>query len=878
MKWMGLNELRSSFFQFFEKKKHMLLGSYPLIPKSDNSLLLINSGMAPMKNWFLGKETPPSKRVVTCQKCIRTPDIDLVGKTDRHGTFFEMLGNFSFGDYFKIEAIKWAWEFVTEDLKMPKDKLYVTVYEEDYEAYDIWLNEIGVELSHVSKLGKDDNFWEIGTGPCGPCSEIYYDRGEQFGCGSEKCGPGCDCDRFIEFWNLVFSQYDKDDDGNYNRMEHPNIDTGMGLERIACVAQGVNNLFEVDTVKKVLDHVCKIANVKYGENADKDVSIRIITDHIRSSVFLISDGVMPSNEGRGYVLRRLIRRAYRNGKKLGINKPFLGDIAETVASENKAAYPDLTANLSYIKQLLLNEELNFEKILDRGMIMLSDLVEQAYLNKSNKISAKDAFKLCDTYGMPFDIVKDFSCEKNIQIDEDGFFELMKQQQERARKAANSNSVGWVKSSARLEAPSTKFIGYNSLESEATVVNIFECEEEIDVADANREVSFIFDKTPFYAESGGQVADTGIVESGEFSAKIIDCQKLPTGQYLHKAVIMSGKVQKGQIVKLLVDKNKRMSVSRNHTAAHILQKVLINVLGEHVHQAGQLVDESRVRFDFNHFQALTKENIAEIESKVNDVIMSGLVVNTEEMEKQRAEKLGAIALFGEKYGDVVRVVKIGDFSMEFCGGTHVDNTSKLGLFKIMSEASVGSGIRRIEAKTGLGLLNYVNSLEDILDKTCSAVKIKNKLEVCEKVTKINDELKQMTKKVEELELSFYEKEYSRVSESSAQKINNVNCVFFEAEGLSSKLLRPFGDIIKSQNSNMVSVICAKNDDKLTLMVVCGKSAIDSGANAGKIVRELSSLVGGKGGGKKDLAMAGLPDANSINLISSEYCKVIQNNVM
>ncbi len=878
MKWMGLNELRSSFFQFFEKKQHMLLGSYPLIPKNDNSLLLINSGMAPMKNWFLGKETPPCKRVVTCQKCIRTPDIDLVGKTDRHGTFFEMLGNFSFGDYFKREAINWAWEFVTEVLNMPKDKLYVTVYEEDDETYNIWLKEIGVESSHVSKLGKDDNFWEIGTGPCGPCSEIYYDRGEQFGCGSENCGPGCDCDRFIEFWNLVFSQYDKDSDGNYNRMEHPNIDTGMGLERIACVAQGVNNLFEVDTVKRILDHVCKIANVKYGEDEEKDVSIRIVTDHIRSSVFLISDGVIPSNEGRGYVLRRLIRRAYRNGKKLGVNKPFLGDIAETVAAENKTAYFDLTSNLSYIKQLLLNEELNFEKILDRGMIMLSELVDQARSDKSNNISAEDIFKLCDTHGMPFDIVKDFACEKNIEIDEDGFFDLMKQQQERARKAANSNSVGWVKSSVELTLPPTKFVGYSCFESEAKVVNIFEGEEEIDVANVNQEVGFIFDQTPFYAQSGGQVADTGIVESGEFCAQIIDCQKLPTGQYLHKAVVTSGKVQKGQVVNLLVDKLRRMSISRNHTAAHVLQKVLINVLGEHVHQAGQLVDESRVRFDFNHFRALTKEDIAEIENKVNDVIMSGLVVNTEEMEKQRAEKLGAIALFGEKYGDVVRVVKIGDFSMEFCGGTHVDNTSKLGLFKITSEASVGSGIRRIEAKTGLGLLSYVHVLENILDEICNAVKIKNKLEVCEKVAKMNDELKQMTKKMEDLELNFYENEYNRVLENSAQKINNVSCVLFKTEGLSSKLLRSFGDIIKSKNSDMISIVCSKNDDKLTLMVVCGKAAVDNGANAGKIVRELSALVGGKGGGKKDLAMAGLPNANSIDLISSEYCKVVQDNIM
>lgn len=877
MKWMGLNELRSSFFQFFEKKQHNVLGSYPLIPKGDNSLLLINSGMAPMKNWFLGKETPPSKRVVTCQKCIRTPDIDLVGKTDRHGTFFEMLGNFSFGDYFKREAINWAWEFVTEVLNMSKDKLYVTVYEEDDETYDIWLKEIGVEPSHVSKLGKDDNFWEIGTGPCGPCSEIYYDRGEQFGCGSENCGPGCDCDRFIEFWNLVFSQYDKDSDGNYNRMEHPNIDTGMGLERIACVAQRVNNLFEVDTVKKILDHVCKIANVKYGEDEETDISIRIITDHIRSSVFLISDGVMPSNEGRGYVLRRLIRRAYRNGKKLGIDKPFLGDIAETVAEENKTAYPDLTSNLSYIKQLLFNEELSFEKILDRGTIMLSELVEQARSDKNNKMSAEDIFKLCDTHGMPFDIVKDFAGEKNIEIDEDGFFDLMKQQQERARKAANSSNVGWVKSSVKVTVPSTKFIGYDCLESEATVVNIFEGEEEIDSADSNQEVSLIFDKTPFYAESGGQVADTGVVESDEFCAKIIDCQKLPTGQYLHKAVIMSGKIQKGQVFRLLVDKNRRMSISRNHTAAHILQRVLINVLGEHVHQAGQLVDDSRVRFDFNHFQALTKENIAEIESKVNDVIMSGLVVNTEEMEKQRAEKLGAIALFGEKYGDVVRVVRIGDFSMEFCGGTHVDNTSKLGLFKITSEASVGSGIRRIEAKTGYGLLNYVNSLEHILDKTCSTVKIKNKLEICEKVAKISDELKQMNKKMEDLKLSFYEKEYDRVLENTAKNINNVSCVLFKADGLSSKLLRLFGDIIKSKNSDLVSIVCAKNDDKITLMVVCGQIAIDNGANAGKIVRELSELVGGKGGGKKDFAMAGLPDANSMDLISSEYCKIVQNNI-
>lgn len=878
MEWIGLNQLRTAFFDFFKNKGHMLLESYPLVPKNDNSLLLINSGMAPMKNWFLGKETPPSRRIVTCQKCIRTPDIDLVGQTARHGTFFEMLGNFSFGDYFKHEATKWAWEFVTCVLKMPQNRLYVTVYENDDETYDIWKNDIGISEDHISRLGKEDNFWEIGSGPCGPCSEIYFDRGEKFGCGRKNCGPGCECDRFVEFWNLVFSQFDNDGNGTYTCMKNPNIDTGMGLERLACIMQGVDNLFEIDTIREILAHVCEIAKVRYGESLENDVSIRIITDHLRSAVFLISDGVIPSNEGRGYVLRRLIRRAHRNGKKLGIDSQFLGDIAQTVAEKNREAYKELETNLKYIKQVLFNEQTSFEKILNRAMGMLMDLIKKADSIGYSKISAQDAFKLCDTYGLPFDMLKDVAREKGAWVDENGFWELMKQQQERARNAVDSNKIGWSKSSFKLPSPPTKFLGYDCLKSRAILLHIFKDGQELNQAVENQRVDLIFDQTPFYAQSGGQIGDSGTANSDGFCANITNCEKLSTGQFVHSAQIISGSVKKGQTLNLEVDRPKREAISRNHTAAHILQAVLIDVLGSHVHQAGQLIDQNRIRFDFNHFEALTDSNIAEIERKINDVILGANSVETREMKKDQAQKLGAIALFGEKYGDWVRVVKIGDLSMEFCGGTHVDNTAKLGLFKIMSESSVGSGIRRIEAKTGYEVLKYINSLENILNKTCECVKVKNKFELCEKIYKLNNDFKDFCKKNENLKLNLVEQEFCQRFKDSSQKVKNLDCVLFKTNKLNGKLLKSFGDFVKSENPNLVAAVCAMCEKKLTLMVICGKNAVKSGVDAGKVARELASLAGGKGGGRKDLAMAGLPSAGCVDLIRQEFIEVVKNNIV
>lgn len=874
MKWMELNELRSVFLSFFEGKGHKLLHSFPLIPKDDNSLLLINSGMAPMKNWFLGKETPPSTRVVTCQKCIRTPDIELVGKTDRHGTFFEMLGNFSFGDYFKQEAIAWAWEFVTDVLEMPKENLYVTVYEEDDEAYEIWSKIEGLDSSHIFKLGKKDNFWEIGSGPCGPCSEIYYDRGEEFGCGKPDCGPGCDCDRFVEFWNLVFSQFDNDGNGNYTPMEYPNIDTGMGLERLACIIQGVNNLFEIDVVRKVLLHVCDIAKITYGESKNLDISARVITDHIRSSVFLISDGVIPSNEGRGYVLRRLIRRAYRNGKKLGISEPFLNQIAETVVNENESAYPELKTNLDYIKQILFDEETKFEKILDKGMNMLANSIDKLDSKIGQKLSAEDAFKLCDTYGFPFELVKDIVFERNVEVDEEGFFALMREQQERARNAAHSENEGWAKTDITLKEPPTTFVGYENVESEAKILHVFNDEEEIDEAIQAQKVNFIFDQTPFYAEGGGQISDHGVLIKDDYVANITDCQKLKSGQYIHKAVVVSGTFKKNDSVKLVVNIERRNAISRNHTAAHILQKVLMETLGSHVHQAGQLVDEERLRFDFNHFEAVSTSDILKIEKRVNEIILSGLNVKIQNMNKEEAINKGAIALFGEKYGNIVRVVNIGDFSIELCGGTHVDNTAKIGLFKITNEASVASGVRRIEAKTGYNLLKIIDSLKHLIASSCRPLKLQNQSSLPQRVEKLTDDLKNANKKVEELKTRFAAGEFYDALMKNAKQINGLRVVSITFNDVEADVLRSIGDNVKADNPDIVAAIATIIEGKGTLMVVCGDKAIEKGMNAGAIVRELAALVGGKGGGRKDLAMAGVKDVFNIDVALVQFLSIVE----
>ena len=706
MQWTGLNELREKYLSFFESKGHLRLDSFPLVPKNDPSLLLINSGMAPMKKWFLAQEEPPRHRVTTCQKCIRTPDIERVGITARHGTFFEMLGNFSFQDYFKDEVIPWAWEFLTSDewMAIPKDRLHISVYEEDDEAYDIWTKKVGIAPDHMVRLGKEDNFWEHGSGPCGPCSEIYFDRGPEYGCGKPTCGVGCDCDRYMEIWNLVFSQFDADGKGHYERLARPNIDTGMGLERLACVMQNVGNLFEVDTVQSVLHHVEHIAGKTYKQDPKTDISIRVITDHIRSCTFMVSDGILPSNEGRGYVLRRLLRRAARHGRMLGIDHPFLVDLVETVIQSSESAYPELREHDAYIKKVIGTEEANFARTIDAGMNILNNMIDRLEKAHQKLLSGMDAFKLNDTFGFPLDLTKEIAAEQGLEIDEDGFHAEMKKQKERARaERLKKNISGWSEDLfGALEAEPTVFTGYDTLTDKGTVVALSDEETLTDAIATDEEakdgVLVVLDKTPFYAEMGGQAADHGVLNGAECSLRVLDVKKTPKGYYVHTCVLESGIVKVGDVLTAQVDKGYRMAIARNHTATHLLQAALREVLGDHVHQAGSYQDASITHFDFTHFSAVTPEELARVQKIVNDKIFDSMNVTVQEMPVEEAKKLGAMALFGEKYGKVVRVVDIEGWSTEFCGGTHVKNTAQIGGFKIVSESSVAAGIRRIEAVT------------------------------------------------------------------------------------------------------------------------------------------------------------------------------------
>ena len=745
MKWTGLNELREKYLSFFESKGHLRLKSFSLIPNNDKSLLLINSGMAPMKKYFTGEITPPRKRVTTCQKCIRTPDIERVGITARHGTYFEMLGNFSFGDYFKHEATAWAWEFFTKVLEMPEDRLYCSIYENDDEAFEIWTKEVGVNPSHIVRLGKEDNFWEHGSGPCGPCSEIYFDRGEDKGCGSPNCGVGCDCDRFVEVWNLVFTQFENDGKGNYTKLEHPNIDTGMGLERLACVMQGVDNLFLVDTVQNIMKKVSELSGVNYSENHKNDISLRVITDHIRSTTFMISDGVMPSNEGRGYVLRRLLRRAARHGRMLGVHEPFLYKICETVINENKEAYPELEDKKQLITKLIKVEEESFCKTIEQGMKMLGDI-----MSKDIKVlSGEDAFKLNDTYGFPIDLTREILVEKNIDVDIDGFNELLAQQKKRARDARkNAGADAWISNSADLSSiNATVFKGYETLDTDAKIVGIVKDGALCDCAYEGEQAVIITDVTSFYAESGGQVGDSGSIISDSGEAEVQTTAKNPSGVFLHNAKISKGVVTVGDKVKCSVNKTRRRDIMRNHTAGHLLQAALRQILGDHVEQAGQLVDENRVRFDFTHFSALTAEELKQAEKLVNDEILRAVDTDIREMPIEEAKKMGAMALFGEKYGDVVRVVNIPGFSIELCGGTHVKNTSHLGLFKILSESSVAAGVRRIEAVTGRGVLELCNKHIDMINESAAVIKLQNSEDLVRGCAQLSAELKEKNKTID-----------------------------------------------------------------------------------------------------------------------------------
>ena len=870
MEWMSLNTLREKYLSFFESKDHLRLNSFSLVPNNDKSLLLINSGMAPMKKYFTGEVTPPKKRVTTCQKCIRTPDIERVGKTARHGTFFEMLGNFSFGDYFKNEATAWAWEFCTEVLKMPVDKLWVTIYKDDDEAFDIWTKKVGVAPERIVRMGKEDNFWEHGTGPCGPCSEIYYDRGEKYGCDNPNCGVGCECDRYVEFWNLVFTQFDSDGHGNYAPLEHPNIDTGMGLERLACISQGVDNLFEVDTIQNIMKHLSKICGINYKSDEKSDISMRVITDHIRSTCFMIADGVMPSNEGRGYVLRRLLRRAARHGRLLGIEKPFLVELVDTVIGESKTAYPELVNKSALIKKVIKVEEQSFAKTIDQGLGILNEFIKSG----KTMLSGEDAFRLNDTYGFPLDLTKDILSEKGISVDEAGFEKLMNEQKERARSARKvSDTNAWKDDSNVFEGLSaTEFSGYERLTDNGKVSYIISEGESVDSVGQGAKAVVVLDTTPFYGESGGQVGDSGIIKSDSFTFKVNEVTKNQNGIFMHSGEVVSGIISVGDSVIAEVDKPRRMAIMRNHTAAHLLQAALRKTLGNHVEQAGQLVNEKEVRFDFTHFSALTADELKNIEHLVNEYILSGVEVISKEMPKAEAEKLGAMALFGEKYGDTVRVVSADDFSVEFCGGTHVNNTSKIGLFKIISESSVAAGVRRIVAVTGKEVLELIDGYRELISKTAEEMKLANINDIAVRAKQLTLEIKEKDRTISSLE-SKLALGIANELIKNAEKTEKALVITKVLKDMDVNSARTLCDTIKEKCEDAVIVIAVLNEGKLTFASACGKAAIKRGCHAGNIVREVAKVAGGNGGGRPDTAMAGGKNAEK----AEEAVAIVKNLV-
>ena len=871
MQWTGLNELREKYLSFFESKGHLRLDSFPLVPKNDPSLLLINSGMAPMKKWFLAQEEPPRHRVTTCQKCIRTPDIERVGITARHGTFFEMLGNFSFQDYFKEEVIPWAWEFLTSDewMAIPKDRLHISVYEEDDEAYDIWTKKVGIAPDHMVRLGKEDNFWEHGSGPCGPCSEIYFDRGPEYGCGKPTCGVGCDCDRYMEIWNLVFSQFDADGKGHYERLARPNIDTGMGLERLACVMQGVGNLFEVDTVQSVLHHVEHIANKTYGEDDKTDISIRVITDHIRSCTFMVSDGILPSNEGRGYVLRRLLRRAARHGRMLGITHPFLVELVETVIQSSESAYPELREHDAYIKKVIGTEEANFARTIDAGMNILNNMIDGLEKAHEHLLKGLDVFKLNDTFGFPLDLTKEIAAEQGIEIDEEGFHAEMTKQKERARaERLKKNISGWSEDLfGALNAEPTVFTGYETLCDNGVVVALSDEETLTDAIATDEEakdgVLVVLDKTPFYAEMGGQAADHGMLNSADCSLRVLDVKKTPKGYYVHTCVLESGIVKVGDHLTAQVDKEYRMAIARNHTATHLLQAALREVLGDHVHQAGSYQDAEITHFDFTHFSAVTPEELARVQKIVNDKIYESMNVTVREMPIEEAKKLGAMALFGEKYGKVVRVVDIEGWSTEFCGGTHVKNTAQIGGFKIVSEASVAAGIRRIEAVTGRNLLIRANLQEAMLHTVANTLKANNVTALPVRAEAVMAENKALAKELEEIKAQVAASKVTSLFDN-AEEIGGVKIASAYFTGTTGDTLRGMCDTIRDKAVKpAVAVLVGKAEDKITMAVTVTKQAQEKGLKAGALVKEIAAIAGGKGGGKPDFAMAGLKDETKID---------------
>ncbi len=879
MKWRGVNELREAYLSFFESKNHTRMASSSLIPQGDNSLLLINSGMAPLKKFFLGQAVPPNKRVTTCQKCIRTPDIERVGKTARHGTYFEMLGNFSFGDYFKTDAIQWAWEFLTKILEIPADRLWITIFESDDEAEEIWMKKIGIPKERIIRLGKEDNFWEHGSGPCGPCSEIHFDRGESYG-PFESFEQASDCDRIIEIWNLVFSQFDSDGKGHYEEMESKNIDTGMGLERLACAMQGVDNLFEVDTVRNIMNRISDIAGVRYKENEKTDVSLRVITDHIRSTTFMVGDGINPANEGRGYVLKRLLRRAARHGKMLGINEPFLYKVCDTVIDENKNAYPELEEKRELIKKIIMHEEESFAKTIDKGTELLNQFIDKISANGiKNLLSGDDAFKLSDTYGFPLDLTKEIAGEKGIEVDEKRFMECMEEQKRMARSdRASKIKTSWSEdSSAEINAPATEFKGYVNFACDSSVVAAFVDGSPINSISEGQEAVLILDKTPFYAESGGQEADTGIIKTENSEFEVYTVKKTDNGHYLHFGKVSVGSFSVNENVSAEIDKFKRMGAMRNHTSAHLLQMALRRVLGEHVHQAGQLVNADRCRFDFSHFSALTPDEIAEVETIVNDEILKSIDVVTKELPIEEARKLGAMALFGEKYGDIVRVVDIGGDSIEFCGGTHVKNTSNIGLFKIISENSVASGVRRIEAVTGIGVLKFMNEMRKNINDAAEILKLANPVKLAERCKALSEEVKEKDKQIQALSKQLAGNQLGEMFKD-AKEINGIKVISALLNGMKPDMLRQLGDNVKEQTEDVIAVFAGVSEDKGTFYCVCGKNAVAKGAHAGKIVQRIAAITGGKGGGRPDSAMAGIGKnymideaLNSLESIAGEFIK-------
>ena len=860
-KYYGLNELREMFLSFFESKGHLRLPSFPLVPENDPSLLLINAGMAPMKPWFKGEEEPPRRRVCTCQKCIRTGDIENIGHTARHGTYFEMLGNFSFGDYFKHEAIAWTWEFLTDPkwVGLEKDRLYPSVYQEDDEAFNIWRDEVGIPEDRIYRMGKEDNFWEHGSGPCGPCSEVYYDRGEEFGCGSPDCKPGCDCDRYMEVWNNVFSQFDNDGEGHYTELAQKNIDTGMGLERLAVICQNVNSLFDVDTVMNITNKVSELTGAHYGDSQASDVSLRIITDHIRSATFMICDGVLPSNEGRGYVLRRLLRRAARHGKLLGVNEPFLYQILDTVIHENEGEYKDLRQKQDYITKVVRTEEENFAKTIDGGMKIFADLLAEHKAKGETQFSGKDAFKLYDTYGFPVDLTEEMVQDEGMTLDRVAFDEEMEAQRVRARKAREAlGDLGWSGVEFGKEIPSTVFDGYDKTEiTGAKVVAIVAEDQLVEEIVSGMEAIVVLDTTPFYAEMGGQVADHGTITAEGMTYNVTDVQKNKGGKFMHYGKLTQGSLKVGDTVTATIDVDRRKAIMRAHTATHLLDKVLRTVLGDHVHQAGSLVEPDRLRFDFTHFSALTAEELAKVSALVNEAVLEGYDVVTEEMPIEEAKKKGAIALFGEKYGEVVRVVDMGEgYSVEFCGGTHLSNTAKVGVFHISNEFSVASGVRRIEATTGKLSLDVMNQNQKMLFEAAAVLKAKPG-ELREKAKAMMAEAKKLHQEIEKFKAEASVGE-ARQFLMSAKTVGELKVLTASRENVDAATLRQMGDFLKDKEPNVVAVLASTSGEKISFLAVCGKNAIAKGIKAGDLVKNVCTICGGKGGGKPDSAMGGGKD--------------------